>query len=445
MPALSPDQPGGDPRATKILFGRYELGRLLGCGAFAKVYHARNLSTGQSVAIKVISKSRVLRSGLTPNLRREILALRRLRHPHVIRLHEVLASRSHIFFVMDLARGGELFTFIANSHRLSEPIARLLFHQLISALSFCHSRGVFHRDLKPENLLLAEDSTTNPFLKISDFGLSACLAPSTPNPLLSTVCGTPAYVAPEVLSRNPYSGAAVDLWSCGVILFVLIAGYLPFNDPNLMNLYRKIRRGEVRFPRWVSPDLRRLISRLLDINPQTRLTLDGVLTDPWFRKDLDEQKLIAMTRFRQDIEDRIAKIERDDPRDLNAFDLIASSPSLDLSGLFAGSRVERERFVVQEEAAAVLDRVEAVGRGEGLVVRRRARGSAGRAGAAVEGQEGNLVAWVEAHRLMPGLVVVEVEVTSGDDWDLPVGRWTGRFWRKSLTEPATEPDRSDPD
>ncbi|KAJ0975512.1 hypothetical protein J5N97_017477 [Dioscorea zingiberensis] len=445
MPASVPEKPGCEPRATKVLFGRYELGRLLGCGAFAKVYHARNLSTGQSVAIKVISKPRVMRSGLASNLRREILALRRLRHPHVVRLHEVLASRTRIFFVMDLARGGELFSLVSRCHRLPEPVARLLFHQLISALSFCHSRGVFHRDLKPENLLLADDSTTQPFLKISDFGLSACLAPSTPNPLLSTICGTPAYVAPEVLSRNPYSGAAVDLWSCGVILFVLTAGFLPFNDPNLMNLYRKIRRGEVRFPRWASPDLRRLISRLLDTNPQTRITLDGVLTDPWFRIDLDEQKLTAMTRFRQEVEDRIVKIERDDHRDLNAFDLVALSPGLDLSGLFAGCIVERERFVLKEEAPAVLDRVEEVGRGEGLVVRRRARGSAGRAGAAVEGQDGNLVAWIEAHRLMPGLVVVEVEVTSGDEWDQPVGRWTCRFWRKRLTGSATEPGRSDPD
>ncbi|KAJ6365774.1 hypothetical protein OIU76_030533 [Salix suchowensis] len=225
------------------LFGKYEIGKLLGYGAFAKVYHARNVSTGQSVAIKAVSKAKVMKGGFVAHVKREISIMRRLRHANIVKLHEVLATKGKVYFVMEYAKGGELFAKISKG-RFSEDLSRRYFQQLITAVGYCHARGVFHRDLKPENLLLDENMN----LKITDFGLSAVTEQVRPDGLLHTLCGTPAYVAPELLAKKGYDGAKVDIWSCGVVLFVLIAGYLPFNDTNLMAMYRKIYKGQYRFP-----------------------------------------------------------------------------------------------------------------------------------------------------------------------------------------------------
>lgn len=421
----------GTPEATaKVLFGKYEIGRLLGVGAFAKVYHARHIHLGHSVAIKVISKAKVLRGGLTANTKREVVVMRRLRHPHIVRLLEVLASRTNIYFVLEYAKGGELFSRVARG-RLPEDQSRSFFHQLISAVAFCHFRGVFHRDLKPENLLLDDNGN----LKVSDFGLSAISEQIRADGLFHTLCGTPAYVAPEILSRKGYEGANVDIWSCGVILFVLNAGYLPFNDPNLMALYRKIYHGEYRCPKWTSPELRRLLSRLLDTNPATRITVDGILHDPWFRRGLEEEKMTRLMRFREDVEERISKIVRendcnDDDRDLNAFDIISLSFGFDLSGFFnLPSAAASIRFVSAGPVDAMLDTVENVGNEEGLAVRRRRRAEKGRGGAAVEGRMGSLVAWVEVYRLSLELVVVEVERGSAPEALV----WSPEFWRERLS------------
>ena len=167
MPEIDEHAPPS-PAEQTALFGKYDLGRLLGCGAFAKVYHARNLETGQSVAVKIISKKKLQGTGLAGNVKREINIMSRLHHPHIVRLHEVLATKTKIFFVMEFVKGGELFARISKG-RFSEDLSRRYFHQLISAVGYCHTRGVFHRDLKPENLLLDENGD----LKVSDFGLSA--------------------------------------------------------------------------------------------------------------------------------------------------------------------------------------------------------------------------------------------------------------------------------
>lgn len=413
--------------SAKILFGTYEIGRLLGVGAFAKVYHGRHILQGHSVAIKVISKAKVLRGGLVVNTKREIVIMRRLHHPNIVRLLEVLASRSNIYFVMEYAKGGELFARVSRG-RLPEDQSRHFFHQLIFAVAFCHSRGVFHRDLKPENLLL--DDYDN--LKVSDFGLSAVAEQIRSDGLFHTLCGTPAYVAPEILSRKGYEGAKVDIWSCGVILFVLNAGFLPFNDPNLMALYRKIYRGEYRCPRWISPELRQLLSRLLDTNPDTRITIEGILNDPWFRRGLEERNMLRLLKFGEDIEERISRFERenneDDDRDLNAFDIISLYSRFDLSGFFNPTVELRQRFISVGPVDAVIERVEKVGREEGLLVHRRLRGLKGRGGAAVEERMGNLVAWVDVFRLSPDLVMVELERGRSAE----AARRSAEFWRERL-------------
>merc|ERR1711915_995843 len=183
--------------------GKYELGKLLGQGTFAKVYHARNTKTGESVAIKVMDKEKILKVGMMDQIKREISVMRLVRHPNIVRLYEVMASKSKIYFVMEYVKGGELFNRVADNGKLKEEEARKYFQQLISAVDFCHSRGVYHRDLKPENLLLDENGD----MKVTDFGLSALPEQFRQDGLLHTACGTPAYVSPEVVSRKGYDGA----------------------------------------------------------------------------------------------------------------------------------------------------------------------------------------------------------------------------------------------
>ncbi|KAJ1426133.1 Serine/threonine-protein kinase, active site [Sesbania bispinosa] len=266
---------------TNLLLGRFELGKLLGHGTFAKVHHARNIKTGEGVAIKIINKEKILKTGLVSHIKREISILRRVRHPNIVQLFEVMATKTKIYFVMEYVRGGELFNKVAKG-RLKEEVARKYFQQLICAVEFCHARGVFHRDLKPENLLLDENGN----LKVSDFGLSAVSDQIRQDGLFHTFCGTPAYVAPEVLARKGYDGAKVDIWSCGVVLFVLMAGYLPFHDRNIMAMYKKIYK------------------ELSDSEVETR------------RRKIHNN----------------ASLPR--PASLNAFDIISFSQGFDLSGLF---------------------------------------------------------------------------------------------------------------
>ncbi|XP_021723190.1 CBL-interacting serine/threonine-protein kinase 14-like [Chenopodium quinoa] len=415
-----------------VLFGKYELGRLLGRGGFAKVYHGRDLRNGKSVAVKAVSKQKIYKGNLTAHVKREVSIMRRLRHPHIIRLHEVLATKSKIFFIMDFAKGGELFAKVSKG-RFSEDLSRRYFHQLISAVGYCHSRGVYHRDLKPENLLLDDKWD----LKITDFGLSTVKDQTRPDEMLHTMCGTPAYVAPEILAKKGYDGAKVDIWSCGIILFVLTAGYLPFNDTNLMNLYRKIYRGEFRCPRFMSPELKNLLSHLLDVNPSNRYSIQQITDDPWFKKGDEKNNKVDLASFYFDDDEKEEEVERESCggfieekescRFLNAFDLISFSPGFNLSGLFMKGERDKENcwetFLSKEAAETVVERVEEAARGiEEVEVERMRCGM----GVRVEGQNGDFGVVVEVHRLTEDLVVVQVRKREKD-----VGP-SHEFWKEKL-------------
>ncbi|OVA20808.1 Protein kinase domain [Macleaya cordata] len=384
------------------LFGKYELGKLLGCGAFAKVYHAREIKTGQSVAIKCISKQKIIKGGLMAHVKREISIMRRLHHQNIVKLFEVLATKTKIYFVMEFVKGGELFAKVAKG-RFSEDLSRKYFHQLISAVRYCHSHGVFHRDLKPENLLLDENGD----LKVSDFGLSALTDQIRNDGLLHTLCGTPAYVAPEILAKKGYDGAKIDIWSCGIILYVLNAGYLPFNDPNLMVMYRKIYKGEFRCPKWMSQDLRRFLNRLLDANPNTRITIDEIIRDPWFRKGYKEESV--KFNFEEEeffgINKAAVKDDSINVSFLNAFDLISFSSGCDLSGLFDESvnSQDGERFVSAESPEKIIEKIEEVAKKENVAVKRKEWRIM------LVGQKGNLVVGIDVYRLTETLAVVEVQ------------------------------------
>jgi len=249
--------------ARKKRVGRYEVGRTIGQGTFAKVKFAVDADTGAAVAMKVLDKETILSHRMLHQIKREISVMKIVRHPNIVRLNEVLAGKTKIYIILELITGGELFDKIARHGKLLENEARKYFQQLIDAIDYCHSKGVYHRDLKPENLLL--DARGN--LKVSDFGLSTLCQNGVG--LLHTTCGTPNYVAPEVLGKNGYDGSAADIWSCGVILYVLMAGYLPFEENDLPSLYEKIIAAKYSCPYWFSPGATSLIRRILDPNPRT--------------------------------------------------------------------------------------------------------------------------------------------------------------------------------
>ncbi|KAK1275886.1 CBL-interacting serine/threonine-protein kinase 6 [Acorus gramineus] len=390
----------------KVLHGKYELGRILGHGTFAKVYHARNIQSGKSVAIKVVAKEKVIKVGMAEQVKREISVMKMVSHPNIVELHEVMASRSKIYFAMELVRGGELFSKIARSGRLKESAARRYFHQLISAVDSCHSRGVFHRDLKPENLLLDEAGD----LKVADFGLSALTEHLRPDGLLHTTCGTPAYVAPEVIGKKGYDGAKADIWSCGVILFVLLAGFLPFQDENVVAMYRKIRRGDFRCPPWFSPDARRLIARLLDPNPATRITIAKLAESPWFRKS-------STPAPPPPLDDNVWSKETS----MNAFHIISLSEGFDLSPLFEEEEKKKRRqeeglrFATGRAASSVILRLEEVAAAARLSVRRSGESRVRIEGGTVAaGLRGRLSMTAEVFTVTPSVSVVEVRRDGGD-------------------------------
>lgn len=408
-----------------VLMQKYELGRLLGQGNFAKVYYGRNLETGQSVAIKVIDKEKVLKAGLIEHTKREISVMALVEHPNVLQLYEVMATKSKIYLVIEHAKGGELFTKLTKG-RLKEKLARKYFQQLISAVDCCHKRDVYHRDLKPENVLLDENGN----LKVSDFGLSALADSKRQDGLLHTTCGTPAYVAPEVISRKGYDGAKADSWSCGVILFVLLAGYLPFQDSNLMEMYRKIRLAEFKCPNWFPPEARRLLSRILDPNPHTRISIAKIKESSWFKKGLDSRnagtKVEEKEKLSLDantiIEDcthnsispSVSKLELPKPTNLNAFDIISLSSGFDLSGLFiTKDQKEDLQFISVKPASTIMSKLEEVGRNLKLEVMKKEAGFMRLEGSG-EGRYGTLSIDAEIFEITPSFHLVELKKSYGD-------------------------------
>ncbi|KAL2236104.1 UNVERIFIED_CONTAM: CBL-interacting serine/threonine-protein kinase 25 [Sesamum indicum] len=401
----------------KILLGKYEMGRLLGKGAFAKVYYARHLATDESVAIKVIKKDEVIKDQrMMEQIKREIAVMRLVRHPNIVELKEVMATKSKIFFVMEYVRGGALFSKVARG-RLKEEAARKYFQQLISAVDFCHSRGVFHRDLKPENLLLDENGD----LKISDFGLSALYEHRSNDGLLHTQCGTPAYIAPEVLRMKGYDGAKADIWSCGVVLYVLLAGFLPFQDENLIAMCNKIFRAEYDLPPWFSSESKRLISKLLVANPGKRISIPGIMRVKWFNKGFKRPNAFSMQESLFEKLDEDEKFVHDaikkspsSPAVLNAFQFISSmSTGFDLSTMFEAHTKADSTFTSRCSARATLGKIEMVGKMLGFKVA-RLKDFKLRLLGTTEGRKGRLSVTAEVFKVAPEVTVVELSKSSGD-------------------------------
>jgi len=274
---------GKSPKVSKATFLElFEMGQKIGAGNFSTVHTALE-KTGERrhVAVKKMDKRRLRPSDLDA-VKSEVSILKGLNHEHIIKLYDMYETRDHFFIVTELAQGGELFERIVKKEYYEEADAVGVVTRIAQALQYCHERGVVHRDLKPENILLAEKDNDDS-IKLVDFGFAKEVNPEGASGL-QTTCGTPGYVAPEIISGKPY-GSEVDVWSLGVITYILLCGYPPFYDSNQQNLFRLIRAGAFKFDAefWdqVSDEAKDLIKKCLVVNPKKRITIDQVLEHPW--------------------------------------------------------------------------------------------------------------------------------------------------------------------
>lgn len=325
--------------SNPMIISNYEIGKEIGSGSFGTVNIAEDRKTGEKVAVKCISKNKIQRSNMGSQVKKEITTMKKLNHPNIVGIKEVLMSNSHLYLVLEYAGGGELFTKIATQGKLSEKVAKRYFKQIMEAVKFCHNLFVCHRDIKPENILL--DANDN--VKIADFGFASIMEPepgsdnqtssgddssppgsssrlgtigentvdtSTIQPLrdfvpddpdstlpknhkfrnlpskrmqkMSTMCGTTQYMAPEIVNRDSYRGDKADIWSCGIVLFVLVAGYLPFDSHDAEIVIHKIKSGFFKVPPFVSELATDVITKILTPNPLFRPGARTVLDHAWF-------------------------------------------------------------------------------------------------------------------------------------------------------------------
>ncbi|XP_036055258.1 serine/threonine-protein kinase BRSK2 isoform X1 [Onychomys torridus] len=263
---------GGAQHAQYV--GPYRLEKTLGKGQTGLVKLGIHCVTCQKVAIKIVNREKLSESVLM-KVEREIAILKLIEHPHVLKLHDVYENKKYLYLVLEHVSGGELFDYLVKKGRLTPKEARKFFRQIISALDFCHSHSICHRDLKPENLLLDERNN----IRIADFGMASLQVGDS---LLETSCGSPHYACPEVIRGEKYDGRKADVWSCGVILFALLVGALPFDDDNLRQLLEKVKRGVFHMPHFIPPDCQSLLRGMIEVDAARRLTLEHIQKHIWY-------------------------------------------------------------------------------------------------------------------------------------------------------------------
>ncbi|XDV45053.1 hypothetical protein PO909_013224 [Leuciscus waleckii] len=249
---------------TAQYVGPYRLEKTLGKGQTGLVKLGIHCITSQKVAIKIVNREKLSESVLM-KVEREIAILKLIEHPHVLKLHDVYENNKYLYLVLEHVSGGELFDYLVKKGRLTPKEARKFFRQIISALDFCHSHSICHRDLKPENLLLDERNN----IRIADFGMASLQVGDS---LLETSCGSPHYACPEVIRGEKYDGRRADVWSCGVILFALLVGALPFDHDNLRQLLEKVKSGVFHMPHFIPPDCQALLRGMIEVDPEKRFT-----------------------------------------------------------------------------------------------------------------------------------------------------------------------------
>ena len=259
-----------------VILRDYTLIKDLGEGNFGKVKLAKLKSTKEKFAIKILDKEK-LKTQTKSTLYNEIEIISCLNHKNVIHIEKILEDEKNYYIIMEYCEKGELFDYIVKKERLSSAEASLFFYQLINGVEYIHKQGFAHRDLKPENLLLTKDK----ILKIIDFGL--CHDFDGEN-LLTTKCGSPSYAAPEILKGYPYDGFITDIWCCGIILYAMLCGYLPFDGDNNQEIFQSIVECNPEFPDFLEDDSVNLLSWILNSEPKDRITINEIKYHPFYLK-----------------------------------------------------------------------------------------------------------------------------------------------------------------
>ena len=259
--------------------GNYFIKKTIGSGNFGKVKLAIHIPTGEKVAIKIVEKSKMKENDDIIRLERELEMLSKLEFPNVIMVSEIFENKNGYYIVMDYCEGGELFNYIVKNKYLSEDESAFFYYQLINGLEYIHSLGIVHRDLKPENLLLTKDH----LLKIIDFGLSNYYKPGQ-DKFLYTPCGSPCYASPEMINGNFYDGTKIDIWSSGIILYVMLCGYLPFEDKSNLKMYKKIVECKVDYPERLSEISVDLLKKIIVPDPKERISIKEIKKHPFYLK-----------------------------------------------------------------------------------------------------------------------------------------------------------------
>lgn len=265
---------------TKIISEFYRIGKILGKGAFGKVNLAIDRNTGDLVAIKSINKQYLSDFTSKSKVMQEVAILKKIRHKNIICLKDTFETDSHIIFALELCAGGDLLNYVRKRRKLNENTAKVVFKQILKALEYCHNNGVLHRDIKLDNILL--DSKGN--VKVGDFGVSKIV---NEGEVMHDQCGTPAYIAPEILLDQGYTGFNIDIWSAGVVLYAMLYGTVPFKAHNMKDLHRSIILAKYSLKDTISPEAMDLIQKILEPDPTKRYTIAQILSHQWF-VDIDE-------------------------------------------------------------------------------------------------------------------------------------------------------------
>jgi len=268
-----------DPKSI----GPWILGECVGKGASGRVKIAKHRRTGQLAAVKILPVAPLVNSRASLatqqaksdkqrlGIDREITMMKLMNHPNIMRIYDVYEGDKELFLVLEYVEGGELFDFLVNRGRLPPNEALIYFRQIVYGLNYAHTFSIIHRDLKPENILIA--SLSPPQIKIADWGMAAFAPPTLQ---LETSCGSPHYASPEIVNGEKYQGNATDIWSCGVILYALLTGRLPFDDKNVRTLLSKVKSGKYEMPSWIDPLARDLLSKMLIVDVKQRITVSNI-------------------------------------------------------------------------------------------------------------------------------------------------------------------------
>ncbi|KAH9081384.1 hypothetical protein LEN26_021315 [Aphanomyces euteiches] len=259
---------------TNSSMDMYQLGPVIGNGRFGKVRKATHRLSREAVAMKIYNKAQAKTDDQIPRIQKEIDIMKEIDHPNIVRLYEILETNDYIVIAMELCEGEDMAKYIARRSRLKEDVARRIFQQIVDAISYIHRKSIVHRDIKPENIYIL-DHPTSPTVKILDFGLGS--TEST----LSAFCGTPAFMAPEIIFQEAYDGKPVDAWSLGVLLYLMTVGKIPFDAKSTQSLYQKILAGEFALPTTLSLELQDLIRQVLVVDSTERLGVDQIKHHPW--------------------------------------------------------------------------------------------------------------------------------------------------------------------